>query len=236
MTYWPDSDSYRRGLPMSTCRGVADGSGGYTTKCIDYDYDTPVSVGGACDSSLASVVGAFPGMLETETLCTGGSCLAGTGTLEYQSTYLYDAHGRVCSVASLNGQSANILTTTYSYDQFDNLVSETSASELDDSIASNYQVAYGYDGLMRLVSATRSDSGGNFVESDTYTYDAASNITQRVQVISVTETPTPLVTATAGTPAATETPGTPAATATPQACASGPASSEPTWTARTRWW
>ena len=58
------------------------------------DYYTPVDSGGSCDSTLASAVGAFAGLIETETLCTGGSCLGGTGTLEYQSTYLYDAHGR----------------------------------------------------------------------------------------------------------------------------------------------
>src|SRR5262249_37911911 len=131
-------------------------------------------------------------------------------TLEYQTTYLYDAHGRSCSVQSLNANSTNnlILGTTYSYDQFDNLVSETSASDLDASTSSNYQMTYAYDGLMRLVTSTRSDSSGNFLESDTYTYDAASNISQKVQVIAVTETPTPAVTATptATTPRPTSTP------------------------------
>jgi hypothetical protein len=208
ITYWPDSDTYRRGLPMSTCRGVVDPSSGYTTKCIDTDYYTPVDAGGSCDSTLSSAVGAFAGMTKTETLCTGGSCLSGSGALEYQTTYLYDAHGRVCSVQTLNNQSGNnlILGTTYSYDQFDNLVSETSASDLDASTSSNYQMAYTYDGLMRLVSATRSDASSNFLESDTYTYDAASNITQKVQVIAVTETPTPAVASTPTGPAATPTP------------------------------
>ena len=222
MTYWPDSDTYRRGLPMSTCRGVVDASSGYAIKCIDMNYYTPVDSGGSCDSTLSSAVGAFAGMLQTETLCTGGSCLSGTGTLEYQTTYLYDAHGRVCSVQSLNNQSTNslILGTTYSYDQFDNLLSETSASDLDSSTSSNYQMTYGYDGLMRLVSATRNDASGNFLESDTYTYDAASNISQKVQVIAVTDTPTPAATSTPvpvtgiPSPAPTDTPTTPAATPT----------------------
>jgi len=213
-TYWTDSDAYRRGLPMSTCRGVVDASAGYAIKCIDMDYYTPVSTGGSCDSTLSSAVGAFAGLMNTETLCTGGSCLSGTGTMEYQTTYLYDAHGRVCSVQSVNSQSSSnlILGTTYTYDQFDNLTAETSASDLDTSTSSNYQMSYGYDGLMRLVSSTRSDASGNFLESNTYTYDAASNITQRVQVVAVTETPTP---------GATETPSVPVSTPTsqPSGCA-----------------
>ena len=89
---------------------------------------------------------------------------------------------------------------------------EAHASDLDAQHGQQLPDDYGYDGLLRLVSATRSDAGGNFLESDTYTYDAASNITQRVQVISVTETPTPIVTA---------TPGTPAPTATPRAACAG---------------
>jgi hypothetical protein len=207
MTYWPDSDAYRRGLPMSTCRGVVGAATGYVIKCIDLDYYTPVDVGGACDASLSSVVGAFAGLTETETLCTGGSCLAGTGTLEYQTTFLYDAHGRTCSVQSVNSVSTDnlILGTTYSYDQFDNLLAETSASDLDATTASNFQISYGYDGLMRLISSTRSDADGNFLESNTYTYDAASNITQKVQVLAVTDTPEPSPTETPTQAAATPT-------------------------------
>jgi hypothetical protein len=192
---------------MSTCRGVVGAATGYVIKCIDLDYYTPVDVGGACDASLSSVVGAFAGLTETETLCTGGSCLAGTGTLEYQTTFLYDAHGRTCSVQSVNSGSTDnlILGTTYSYDQFDNLLAETSASDLDATTASNFQISYGYDGLMRLISSTRSDADGNFLESNTYTYDAASNITQKVQVLAVTDTPEPSPTETPTQAAATPT-------------------------------
>ncbi|MGH7789753.1 MAG: hypothetical protein ACRERC_22990 [Candidatus Binatia bacterium] len=212
ITYWPDSDTYRRGLPMSTCRGVVDvPPSSYAIKCIDTDYYTAADSGGSCDASLAGVAGAFNDMIETEMLCTGGSCLSGTGTLEYQTTYLYDAHGRACSVQSMNSQNSLILGTTYSYDQFDNLVAEASASDLDSSTDSNFQTTYGYDGLMRVVSTTRSDRSSTFLESNTYTYDAASNISQRVQVLSVTDTPTPGPT---GTPPPTRTPRT-----TPIACA-----------------
>src|SRR5262249_11779767 len=107
MTYWPDDDAYRRGLPMSNCRGGGDATSGYVIKCIDMDYYQPTDTGGSCDSTLASVVGAFAGLMKTETLCTGGSCLSGSGTLEYQTTYLYDAHGRACSVQSLNSLATN---------------------------------------------------------------------------------------------------------------------------------
>lgn len=211
ITYWPDSDAYRRGLPMSICRGVADGAGGFLTKCLDYDYYTPVDVGGACDASLAGVVGAFAGFAKSETLCTGGSCLSGTGTLEYQTTWLYDAHGRACSVQSLNGAGALILGTTYAYDQFDNLVAETSASDLDASTTSNFQMTYAYDGLMRVISSGRAAADGSFLESNSYTYDAASNLIQKVRVAALTATPAPTATATAGVP-------TPTATAPTLAC------------------
>jgi YD repeat-containing protein len=207
-TYWPDSDDYRRGLPMSTCRGVVSGPSTYAIKCLDTDYYTPVDVGGSCDASLATVVGAYAGLIETEMLCTGGSCLSGTGTLEYQTTYLYDAHGRACSVQSVNDQTSDnlVLGTTYTYDQFDNLVAETSASDLDDSTASNFQTTYGYDGLMRLVSMVRADGDGDFLQSIDYTYDAASNVIQEVEVQAVSETPA------VGTP-------TPRPTRTPGGCA-----------------
>ncbi|MDX2165432.1 MAG: hypothetical protein SF182_00135 [Deltaproteobacteria bacterium] len=215
-TYWPDDNDYLRGLPMSTCRGVVAPGGGTVIKCIDMDYYTPVDSGGSCDSSLDEVVGAYAGMLQTETLCTGGSCLAGTGTLEYQTTYLYDAHGRTCSVQSLNSQSSNnlILGTTYSYDQFNNLVAETSASDLDSSTDSNFATTYGYDGLARLVSMSRNDADGNFLQSITYTYDAASNVTQQVEVVAVTMTPTSAPTATP-TVAPSETPTAIGPTSTP---------------------
>jgi hypothetical protein len=215
-TYWPDDNDYLRGLPMSTCRGVVASGGGTVIKCIDMDYYTPVDAGGSCDTSLSGVVGAYAGMLQTETLCTGGSCLAGTGTLEYQTTYLYDAHGRTCSVQSLNSLSSDnlILGTTYSYDQFDNLVAETSASDLDSSTDSNFQSTYGYDGLTRLVSMNRNDADGNFLQSITYTYDASSNVTQKVEVVAVTGTPTTAPTATP-TVGPSETPTDIAPTLTP---------------------
>jgi YD repeat-containing protein len=122
----------------------------------------------------------------------------------------------------VNGAANLILGTTYTYDQFNNLVAETSASDLDDSTASNFSMTYGYDGLMRLVSSTRSDRNDTFLESNTYTYDAASNISQKVQVISVTDTPAPLLTPTpsvnttvTASPGVTDTPSTPAPTDTP---------------------
>ena len=109
---------------------------------------------------------------------------------------VYDAHGRTCSVQSVNDADELMLGTTYTYDQFDNLVAETSASDLDTSTASNFQATYGYDGLMRLVSMNRTDADGNFLQSITYTYDASSNVTQKVEVVAVTETPTTAPTAT----------------------------------------
>ena len=209
ITYWPDDDTYLRGLPMSTCRGVVTSPATYAVKCIDTDYYTPVDVGGSCDAGLATAVGAYAGLVETEMLCTGGSCLSGTGTLEVQTTYLYDAHGRACSVQSVNDQSADtlVLGTTYTYDQFDNLVAETSASDLDASTASNFQTTYGYDGLMRMVSMVRADGAGTFLQSIDYTYDAASNVIQKVEVESVPDTPTAGPTAGTPTPRPTRTPG-----------------------------
>jgi hypothetical protein len=59
---------------------------------------------------------------------------------------------------------------------------------------------------MRLISSTREDADGNFLESNTYTYDAASNISQRVQVVAVTETPDATATPTPSTQ--TPTPST----------------------------
>src|SRR5262249_48939694 len=158
----------RRGLVMSACRGVVDGSGGYVLKCIDTDYYTSADAGGSCDSSLGAVVGVYAGSTKQTQLCNGGSRLGRAGTPVYQTTHLYDAHGRSCSVVSKNSAGQLILGQTYTYDQFDNLVAETSASALDGSTDSNYQMAYGYDGMMRLLSATRNDASGNFLQSTAY--------------------------------------------------------------------
>jgi hypothetical protein len=199
-TYWPDSDTYRRGYVQSTCRGVADGSGGYVTKCLDNDYYTSVDTGGSCDPTLSGLVGGYAGATKTTALCTGGSCIAGAGTPVYTTTYFYDDFGRQCEVISVNANSSLILESNFTYDQYDNLVKESSASDLDSSTDSNYQVAYAYDGLMRLSTMTRSDLSGNQLETISYTYDAASNITQKVQSVVVTPTSTPTVAVPTPTP------------------------------------
>jgi len=190
-TYWDDDDAYRRGLLKSICRGMYDAdSGGYVTKCIDRDYYTPVDVGGSSVDSLAAVVGAYAGSMKTESLCSGGSCLAGSDGLVYQTTHLYDEHGRSGSVASLTAAGSVILESLYAYDQYDNVVHETHSSDLDSSGDSNYQMEYGYDGLLRLVSEQRSDASGTLLESTTYEYDAGDNLKRKVQQVMATATPT----------------------------------------------
>ena len=42
-------------------------------------------------------------------------------------------------------------------------------------------MAYVYDGMMRLIKSARTDSADNPVETYTYKYDAASNITKKVK-------------------------------------------------------
>jgi YD repeat-containing protein len=191
VTYWSDSDPYRRGLVESTCRGVADvPAGTYATKCIDSDYYTSVDTGGSCASDLNSIVGAYAGALKTKQLCTGGSCLAGTGTAVYTTTYTYDEFSRQCEVENVTAAGEIILDSIFTYDQFNNLVQEISTSALDSSTDSNFQTAYTYDGLMRVAGMTRSTLSGSVLETISYTYDAASNITQKVQSVYVTETPT----------------------------------------------
>lgn len=223
-TYWPDDDPYRRGLPMSACRGVRDGLGGYAVKCLDADYYTSDDTGGSCDAALASVTGAFAGMAKTSSLCTGGSCLDGSGTLVHRTTHFYDAHARSCSVETRNSHGNLVLGQTYEYDQYNNVVRETSASELDANVDVNYQSAYVYDGLLRLISETRSDVAGNLIESTTYTYDAASNLIRKVQEIAEEPEPGPTRTSTrvpSSTPLG-EDPPTPTQTATAVSTATVP--------------
>lgn len=168
---------------MSACRGVVTGSNNGTltfdTRCVDTDYYTSVDIDGSCDDTAAS--GAYAGQVKTTSLCSGGSCLAGTGSLIYQTTYEYDGHRRTCSVQSENNDQALILGATYSYDQYGNIIQAMHESELDTSTASNNQVAYGYDGMMRLVAMNKSDLDGNPLESISYKYDSRSNITKKVQ-------------------------------------------------------
>ncbi len=191
VSYWPDSDTYRRGFVESTCRGVVGTTAGsYETKCIDNDYYTSVDTGGSCNTDLSSIVGAYAGAAKTKQLCTGGSCLAGSGTAEYTTTYTYDDFGRQCEVESVSAAGSTILDSVFTYDQFNNLVEEVSTSALDTSTDSNYQTAYTYDGLMRVTGTTRSSLSGTVLETIAYTYDAASNITEKVQSVYVTDTPT----------------------------------------------
>ena len=99
----------------------------------------------------------------------------------YSTTYNYDSHRRPCRVLSLDVDSKTILGSTYVYDQYDNLVSETSFSDLDSSTDSNYTHAFLYDGMMRLLSRTRTDLDGNLLQTIDYQYVAASNIKTKVE-------------------------------------------------------
>jgi hypothetical protein len=229
-TYYPDSDTYRRGLLQSKCRGVPDGNGGFVTKCMDTDYYTSADVGGSCSDALSGIVGAFASMMKSETYCTGGGCDDG-GSLVYQTNYSYDAHRRPCLVESRNADGDVILSSAYRYDQFDNVVHEESSSDLDPSDDSNYQIDYTYDGLLRLIEENRQDLDGNPIKDTTYEYDAASNLKRKIEVEpdEVSEepsaTPTPAVTSTA--PIATATSAPPTATSAPAT-----ATSQPTPTAK----
>jgi hypothetical protein len=99
----------------------------------------------------------------------------------YTSIHLYDAHRRECSVTMRDPEDRIILDSRYAYDHFDNVITETHASDLDASDGSNYSVTYAYDGLLRLIGSDRSDSDGSAIESYEYEYDAASNITKKVK-------------------------------------------------------
>ena len=125
-------------------------------------------------------------------VCVGGSCLEGTSKPIYIETMAYDLHRRPCYVdsrgcsgdesteACLTQQGNKVLSTAFTYDQYDNVLSEVHESEMDMSSESNYQMGYTYDGLMRLTTALRSDLASNLMKKHSYTYDAMSNITERV--------------------------------------------------------
>jgi len=217
-SYYPDDDPYRRGMLYRTCRGVPDGAGGATLKCVETDYYTPVSEGGFCpDSGLGDVTGAFSGMVMTETLCTGSPC-DGSNTV-YTPTHLYDEHRRPCVAESVDAAGAVILSSSYRYDQYNNVVHEESRSDLaagDAYTDSNYQIDYTYDGMLRLIGEDRRDLDGNAIKNTTYAYDAASNLIEKVETLpdEVVMPPTPPA-STPTSAASTRTAG--AATATPAA-------------------
>ena len=149
-TYWPDSDPYKRGFLKSACRGVQQKEGDsivFVTQCLDRDYYTSTDSGGLCDGVQAT--GALAGLVKSKSLCSGGSCLDGAGSLIYATTYEYDSHRRACSVQSHNADDALIQGAHYTYDQYDNVITESHASDLDTSAGGNYEVAYQYDGMMR---------------------------------------------------------------------------------------
>jgi hypothetical protein len=207
-SYWPDDDPYRRGLVKSQCRGVRDASGAYVTRCLDTDYYTAVDVGGSCAGELASVVGAYSGQVKAELYCAGGSCLDGAGTPIYRSDYLYDDHRRPCSIEMRNAAGSLIRGTTFTYDQYDQVLSETHSSDLDPSDESNYRVSYVYDGLLRVTGETRTDLEDSLIEQITYAYDARSNLVEKVEQRPAASNPgpDPTVTPTATTQPTTVTP------------------------------
>jgi YD repeat-containing protein len=183
-TYWPDDDPYRRGFLKSACRGIQRKMGEsitFDTECLDTDYYTSVDTDGVCGVDEAT--GALANLLKTQSLCSGGSCLDGAGTPIYETTYEYDGHRRGCSVESRTASGALIQASTYTHDQYDNVITESHSSELDASVGTNYRVAYQYDGMMRVIALQRTDLQGNQIESVSYEYDAASNITKEVQTI-----------------------------------------------------
>lgn len=189
--YYPQSDAYRRGLLNSVCR--RDGAG--AVNCVDKDYYTSASTGGGCASQFsqaADLTGAFAGLLSDEKVCSGGSCTSNEGTALTTIEYEYDAHRRVCSVQTCQGEGGCqagggelILGSTYAHDQYNNVIQEIHQSDVDASNSSNYQVSYVYDGLMRLLSSTRTDLDDNPLETISYRYDAASNIVKKVQTVVV---------------------------------------------------
>ncbi len=184
-SYYADSDTYRRGLIERTCRGVPDGSGGTMTRCIESDYYTPVSPDGHCpETGLSVVTGAFAGLLKSETFCTGAPCDA-ANTI-YTTTHTYDEHRRPCVVESVNQDGQTVLSSSFRYDQYNNLVHEESRSDLVDEAdegytQSNYQVDYVYDGLLRVIEEDRTDLDGNLIKNTQYKYDAASNLIEKLE-------------------------------------------------------
>ena len=213
VTYWPDDDPYRRGMPKSSCRGIPQQEGGnlvYVDDCVESDYYTAMDTDGACNGGPGGA-GAYAGLIKTKTMCLGGTCDAG-GSLVYQTTYQYDPHRRACSVQTLDPAGQAILASSYVYDQYENVINETHSSDLDSSTKSNYRIDYAYDGLLRLISETRTDTEGALIERTTYAYDARSNLIEKVQQRPITS-PGPLPTPTA--PAAL----TPTASALPTATA-----------------
>jgi YD repeat-containing protein len=183
-TYWPDSDPYRRGFLHSACRGLQVKMGAslvFETQCLDTDYYTSADSDGVC--GVAQATGALANLVKSKSLCAGGSCLDGTGTLIYQTVFEYDGHRRVCSVESRTADQTIIQASTYTHDQYDNVIVESHSSELGAGAASNYAVAYQYDGMMRVVASQKTDPGGNPLESVTYEYDAASNLASEVRTI-----------------------------------------------------
>ena len=130
-------------------------------------------------------------------------------------------------VESVNATGQIILRSAYRYDQYDNVVHEEHVSDLDGSDASNYQVDYDYDGLMRLAAERRSDATGTETESTTYEYDAGDNLVRKVHQVlaTVTATPSPTTPLSGGeaTPTATPPPPPP-----PTALRSSPTSARDT--------
>ncbi len=203
-SYWEDGDTHRRGLLRSKCRGIRDETGAFVERCMDTDYYTAVDTGGSCASELDGVVGAFAGQVKAELYCGGGSCLDGDGEIIYRTDYLYDDHRRPCSVESRNAAGALIRGTSFAYDQYDQVVSETHSSDLDPSDGSNYTVSYVYDGLLRLTEETHTDAEGELMVHTTYAYDARSNLIEKVEQRRATSNPGPDPTATpAESPSAT---------------------------------
>ncbi len=184
--YYPDSDPYRRGLLQSSCRIVSSTqtTSGFDTRCTDIDYYTPESTdGGSCTDvpSPLNAPGAYAGKLKSRTNCKGGSCATGNGSILSLTSYDYDSHRRPCRVVSSDGDGTIILGSTYQYDQYNNLLSETTISGIDTSTSSNYQLSYTYDGIQRLLNSTRNDLQGNLLQSIDYEFDAASNVKMKVE-------------------------------------------------------
>ena len=99
--------------------------------------------------------------------------LTETDPLDNETSYTYDAMGRLETITNKGANGTELSATSYTYDEAGNL--ETEKDELENI------TRYDYDDLGRLVKTTLPDADGNPATTDDipvfeFTYDAAGNL------------------------------------------------------------
>lgn len=93
--------------------------------------------------------------------------------------YTYDGYGSIRQITTQDDSGNDPVIVSYTYDTATKFVISESYRCASGTKLLNRDVSYSYDGIGRLIGMASTDPEGNHIETISYTYDAATNVTTR---------------------------------------------------------